>query len=132
MYSEKPANGIKFCTVKQCNNAHEPHSLDEVAGSFVREALFPSSWQIYNTEKNTFNDPPQTENTLQGKKCPPRCPADQIVCRVPDRIMCPELTGSPVRGCSQVVLRVLSLQERHLLLNDNNTTKKILRVNNGS
>lgn len=33
--------------------------------------------------------------------------------------MCPELTGSPVRGCSQVVLRVRSLRGRggnaHLL-----------------
>lgn len=49
---------------------------------------------------------------------------------VPERIMCPELTGSPVRGCSQEVLRVLSLQERHLLLSGNKTTKT--RINNAS
>lgn len=29
---------------------------------------------------------------------------------LPERIMCPELTGSPVRGWSQVVERVLSLE----------------------
>lgn len=62
----------------------------------------------------------------------PRYPTNQIVCPVPERIMCPELTGSPVRGCSQVVLRVLSLQERHLLLNGNKTTTKILHGNNAS
>lgn len=45
------------------------HSLDEVAGSFVRKALFPSSGQVCNTNKNTLNNRPRTENTLQqGKK----------------------------------------------------------------
>lgn len=35
------------------------HSLDEIAGPFVREALFPSSRQVCNTNKSTLNKPPR-------------------------------------------------------------------------
>lgn len=45
----KQLMGSHFTRSSQRNNAHEPHSLDEVAGAFVREALFPSSRQIYKT-----------------------------------------------------------------------------------
>lgn len=54
------------------NNAtmHMSHSLDEVAGSLVREALFPSSWQIYNTGQkiNTFERPTTDHHTAAKKK----------------------------------------------------------------
>lgn len=53
----KPFHTEHFQTTKQCNTSH---SLDEVTRSFFREALFPSSRQIYNTNKTTLNDRPQT------------------------------------------------------------------------
>ena len=134
----KQLMGSHFTRSSKRNNAHKPHSLDEVAGSFVREALFPSSRQIYKTGTTTKKKRKphllserrqKTQCTKKKKKkkkkCPLGYPTNLIVCRVPDRIMCPELTGSPVRGCSQVVLWVLSLQERHLLLNGNKTIKQI-------
>lgn len=47
---------------------------------------------------------------------------------VPERIMWPEFTGSPECGCNQVVLRVWSLEERHLLLIDRETPAILPRV----
>lgn len=127
----KQLMGSHFTRSSKRNNAHKPHSLDEVAGSFVREALFPSSRQIYKTgqqqkrRENHTDWADRKHSAAKKKKCLLGYPTNLIVCRVPDRIMCPELTGSPVRGCSQVVLWVLSLQERHLLLNGNKTIKQI-------
>lgn len=59
--------GSHFTRSSQRNNAHEPHSLDEVAGAFVREALFPSSRQIYKTGQQERRET-HTDWTTEDRK----------------------------------------------------------------
>lgn len=104
--------------------------LDEVTGPFVRETFLPSPRQVWNestpetcswhlkvcsprgwalnvhfsysedkhTKVNTSAKTNRAGQSLQNKHS-----------SLPERIMCPEFTGSAERGCSQVVVRVSSL-----------------------
>ena len=81
------------------------HLLDEVTGALLREALLPAAGQVCGNARKVRSNlghpgarPPSPE-----RPTPPAW-------RPPERIMWPELTGSPVRGCSQVVQRSWSLR----------------------
>lgn len=85
------------------------HSLDEVAGALLREALLPAAGQVCGDARKVQVKLGRPGARPPGRPIPPAP-------RPPERIMWPELTGSPVRGCSQVVRRSRSLRgEVHLL-----------------
>lgn len=125
-------------TPRQGRRGAGEYSLDEVAGALLREALLPSAGQVCEGEGQREGEKESErgrrgENFARAPEVPPRprrgggggavrrgsAAAVKAARRPgslpaapghpPERIMWPELTGSPVRGCSQVVVRVRSL-----------------------
>lgn len=85
-------------TLKAQVRARRPqHSLDEVAGALLREALLPATGQVCGNARKVRS------NLGHPRARPPSRRPTPPFRRPPERIMWPELTGSPVRGCSQVV-----------------------------
>lgn len=96
----------------RCERGAAPvaHLLDEVAGALLREALLPAAGQVCGNARKVVKVGPPRRAPLGGPAPPHPAPAADG--RPPERIMWPELTGSPVRGCSQVVQRSWSLMKK--------------------